>query len=59
MTELEMIIAECPQCGARRYSWDEEDAVYKLSKHICPKELSDEELVKAIEDYLEGLKDAT
>ncbi len=30
-----LTIAECPRCGARRYSWEEEDAIAKLSTHTC------------------------
>ncbi len=50
--DIEIIIAECPKCGTRRYSWDEQDALYKLSKHVCITEESDEDLIKYIEENI-------
>lgn len=50
----DMVIAECPLCGARRYSWCEEDAREKLSEHRCTTTLLDKELREILKRAIEG-----
>ena len=53
MSELEMVIAECPYCGISQYFWCEEDALYKLSKHKCLSSLLDKELTEILARIIE------
>ena len=54
---FEVVIAECPHCGACRYSFCEEEAVAKLSKHRCLSTLSDEEVYELNGNTLKDTKE--
>lgn len=54
MSGLMIVIAECPYCGCHRYSWEEEDALYKLSKHQCSATLLDQEITEILDRILEN-----
>jgi len=55
LMNFEMFIAECPFCGSRRYSWSEEDALEKLSKHRCWFTLSHDELWEVLDNFMREL----
>ena len=51
-----MVIAECRYCGARRYSFEEQDAIEKLQHHTCSDVLTDRELSDILA-YVTGKRD--
>ncbi len=53
---LDMVIAECPRCQTKKYSWSEEDALAKLDKHECLAKVSDRRLSNILVRVLKKLK---
>ncbi len=54
---MEMVIAECPNCGRWFFSWSEEDVTEKYNAHRCPQDWSREELDFRLERILRGAED--
>ena len=49
-----MVIAQCPYCGCRRYSFDVIDAVDKLRKHKCPATKAEREVIDIVRKKIDG-----